>query len=115
MVSEGESQDATQRAPSWLTTPCPDWCTRRHLEQDPPADRAHQDDGVVVPMLLARTDEATLEPVPYAADVVVRLVREPAEHAPTWVVVAEAEDATSTWIMSQESAAALRAALPVET
>jgi hypothetical protein len=114
MVSEGESHDETAPTPSWLTSPCPPWCTRRHREEDLPADRWHQDDGVALPLVLARVDEVTLRPVPYAADVVVRRVREPVEHAPTWVVVAEAEDAAHGWILSLESAAALRAALPAD-
>lgn len=28
--------------PSWLSNPCPPWCSTEHQETDPPADRFHQ-------------------------------------------------------------------------
>jgi hypothetical protein len=98
--------------PSWLPGPCPTWCTRRHREQDRPEDRLHQDDGVVLAAVVGRLDETTLRPVPHPAELVVRLVREAAEQAPTWVVVAETEEAGLTLLLTRDSAVALRAALP---
>lgn len=40
--------------PSWLTEPCPHWCTRTHLEDDHPDDRAHTSSPVEIPAVERR-------------------------------------------------------------
>lgn len=103
------------RAPSWLTAPCPPWCTRSHHEQDHPEDRRHQDDGTVVPVVLGRVEPGRLGYLAQAGEVVVQRVRELPPGAPTWWVIAESERARAPLVLSEESAARLRSALSEAT
>lgn len=101
-----------EEAAGWPPSRCPSWCTRTHREHDHPEDRVHQDDGVVVPVVLGRLDPARLRYVADPAELVVRRVREPPEGATAWVVVAETERAGPSLVLSDESARRLRSALP---
>ena len=98
--------------PSWLTSPCPSWCTRPHREHDHPEDRRHQADGVVIPAVLGRVDPGGLSLGAQPGEIVVQRVRDLPASAPTWWVVAESELARTPLVLSHESAARLRSALP---
>lgn len=98
-------------APSWLTSPCPPWCTRAHHEDDHPEDRRHQDDGVVVPALLGRVEPRQLAYVAHAGELVVQRVRDLPASAPTWLIITESESAGGALVLSRESVGRLRAAL----
>ena len=99
-------------APTWLPAPCPAWCTRTHGQHDHPEDRVHRDEGVVVPAVVGRLEPVRLRYLAEPAELVVQRVRELPEAAPTWVVIAEAEGAGTTLVLSDESARRLRSALP---
>lgn len=34
----------------WQQTPCPEWCSAEHTDDDHPEDRSHRDDGFAVPI-----------------------------------------------------------------
>lgn len=37
--------------PEWQQSECPPWCTVTHADADHPDDRAHRDDGLMIPAL----------------------------------------------------------------
>lgn len=99
--------DDTGQRPSWLVGRCPPWCTRRHAEQDHPEDRLHQDDGVVVPVVVADPDPRKLRQVERASEIVLRRFREVDPTAVTWVAIREAEGVGVALTVSEESASRL--------
>jgi len=90
--------------PSWLTEPCPPWCTREHHEDDHPEDRIHQDDGVVIPVVLAEIDSATMRPTPRAVELVIRKVGPIADDRSTWISIQETEGPDNYLLLSEQSA-----------
>ncbi|MFG1826711.1 DUF6907 domain-containing protein [Microbispora bryophytorum] len=63
-------------APSWLTRPCPAWCTERHGDRDYAVDRNHRGHTLVTPLLTmdfvncGSPDEPRYEPVELMCDLV---------------------------------------------
>jgi hypothetical protein len=96
--------------PSWQTTRCPSWCTRVHHEDDHPEDRIHQDDGIVIPALLADVDPVDLRKVPRATELVVQRTQA-LDDPQVWVFIGEPESARRL-VIGAETAPRLRAGLP---
>jgi hypothetical protein len=46
----------THSRPSWLSEPCPAWCTRSHHDDDHPDDRWHDSETTLVPVTALRRD-----------------------------------------------------------
>lgn len=85
--------------PSWLTGPCPAWCTRQHAEDDHPEDRYHQSQPTLAAAIAGTGDAvpvtASLQPATlaaragrYADDDLTWLVVEPLEGRPYLVITA---------------------------
>jgi hypothetical protein len=107
-----ETDEPSGRArPSWQRAPCPAWCTRVHLEDDHPEDRLHQDDGVVIPAILADVDPVDLRKVPFATELVVQRSQTMVGDLQVWVLIGEAETSRRL-TLSLETIPRLRASLP---
>ncbi|GAB2563717.1 DUF6907 domain-containing protein [Leucobacter ruminantium] len=78
--------------PAWLTEPCPPWCTATHQQQVIEADRRHEGDLTVVPVIVRQppTDTSSnhLPAEPRTGEVDVTAFRDLATPE-TWVVIAE--------------------------
>ena len=87
--------------PSWLDTPCPEWCVRRHLEHDHPDDRLHQSEASVVPGVagVPSTDGLRRR---LATDLVVVASQHVDEESP-WVRIETADHGGPRLVLSAET------------
>ena len=53
--------------PSWLTEPCPPWCSRAHTPLDHPDDRAHTSEPITIPTV-ERIPMASADGIRYRQD-----------------------------------------------
>lgn len=78
--------------PAWLTEPCPPWYIAKHQHQIIKADRRHEAEIVVVPVIvrqrLTETRSGSLPAVPMTGEVDVTVFRD-LDPPETWVVIAE--------------------------
>ncbi|WP_370289681.1 hypothetical protein [Nocardioides sp.] len=95
--------------PTWLSEPCPTWCTREHLDDDHPDDRFHQSEARFVAAIASPA--AVPDPAALASlDLVVRAGRH-LGHDLTWIQVSAAEAAHPTLVLSLDSALLLGGAI----
>lgn len=77
--------------PDWLSEPCPGWCSGDHRGQAFPADRRHESEHVLVPVIQRRTEWSTRDLHPthvVEPDALTLAVVREVEQAETWVAVA---------------------------
>ncbi len=79
--------------PSWLEEECPAWCTRAHHEDDHPEDRYHQDDGTIVPSIVAVLECRTMRRVAHPEELVIQRSQWPNDPQ-VWVSVTATESST---------------------
>ena len=93
--------------PTWLTEPCPEWCTRPHHRDDHEDDRRHQDHREL-------TVQVATDPVPgtlaSSLDLVVALDR-PLGRSATWIRLEDREHRQPRVAVTPASARRLAALL----
>jgi hypothetical protein len=98
--------DDGQSRPTWLTEPCPAWCTRVHLEADHPEDRYHQSTATFIPAIVGVRDTVPVTASLEELDLTVWIGRYVGDIV-EWAVVEPVEQRQPRLILSVESARAL--------
>lgn len=96
--------------PTWLEEKCPEWCTRMHLEDDHPEDRYHQDDGTIVPSIVAVLECRTMRRVAHPEELVIQRSQWPSDPQ-VWVSVTAMESSTPSLTVAVDCIPLLLAAL----
>ncbi len=96
--------------PSWQRDDCPPWCSRVHREDDHADDRAHVDDGEIVPVTVHEAEPSAdgIVYVPRSLDLVVGRYRADGDDT-TWYYIGD--DERNGFQMTSESVGRLERVL----